>query len=129
MRCNRCRSVPNNEVNICEGCGAEIQKELFVIADQSRKDILILVLYITWIFVTSILYNVTSKFVIPNMMKNSIGVNIELFMSKIDLIVSGIDFLLIIVVLSLLSNNLAKFFFIMFMLIRIALFIIGRIII
>jgi hypothetical protein len=119
------RTLINNS-DVCEQCGAEIRKDLFVIDNRFERDILMLLIYISWIFLNAVWFSAVDKFIIRGIVKED-PMKIGSFMSTYDLVISGIDLLLIVVILSLLKNNLTKRFFIVFLVVRIVLFAIGRI--
>ena len=125
MKCANCGSVVGSKTGLCEECGYE--NNLLVLNNQSNRDSLILVLYISWAFLVNILFNLINKFVIPGMIARGSGQKISLLMSTLDFIISGVDFILIILIIFLLKNKLAKIFFMVFLFSRIALFVLNSV--
>lgn len=103
-----------------------VGRDLFTFGEQNNKDVLLLGIYISWQFFGNILFLVLNKIVIRHMMETSRSARIGPMLYMIDLAVSLIDFLFLVVILSMLRSRLGKRLFIAFLLIRIALFILNK---
>lgn len=127
MRGANFNSIINKNTGLCEKCGYENDNDLLVVNNESSRDTLILAIYIIWGFLVKILYGMVNKFIIPHFIAVGAGQKMVQLNSTLDYIISGIDILLIILIFRLLENKFVKKLFVVFLIFRVALFLLNRI--
>jgi len=127
MKCNSCQSIIPDNSTTCPVCGADTAKDFFNDVKQlgrSRRDVLLLLLYISWGLFGNIIFFLINQLVFRRTVP--LGARqIGALMSAVNIMVASIDVVFIIVLLILLKSRQAKGFFIAFLVIRVLIFVLN----
>lgn len=126
MRCYNCNNLISGNTDICSYCGVKIEMNLIATKNFLRGDSLLFVIYVGWVFVTNILFIVVNKFVVPRIISTGPGYRVGILFKGLNFIISGIDIFLIALILYFAKSKLVKRAFIVFLTVRIAMFILSR---
>ncbi|MFL9485565.1 hypothetical protein ACI6Q2_22480 [Chitinophagaceae bacterium LWZ2-11] len=128
MQKNIDKNIPTNADTSGGYNENEASESLFVFNEKfNNKDLLLSLIYIAWLFLITLGYFFTNKFILAVMMAKGESAKIRLFMATFDFIISIVDILFIFILMLVLKSRLAKVFFIVFFIVKIILFILGRV--
>ena len=121
MNCTHCKTPNDTESNYCKKCGTELTLDALVTHNKRDRDIIILLIYIGWHFVTLLVYTYLSKFIIPDLATSGRANEITEVYKIADWVTSGIDALMLIIMLFLFQNKYAKILCSIYLVLRIGL--------
>lgn len=121
MNCLQCNTKNDSDSNYCKKCGAELTLETLVTQNKRSRDIILLLIYICWHFVTLMIYAYLLRVVLPDLGANGRANEIAELLKTADWFTSVIDATMLIVSLFLLKSKNAKIFFSIYLLLRIGL--------
>ena len=121
MNCTHCKTPNDTESNYCKNCGTELTLDALVTHNKRDRDIIILLIYIGWHFVTLLVYTYLSRFIIPDLATSGRANEITEVYKIADWVTSGIDALMLIIMLFLFQNKYAKILCSIYLVLRICL--------
>jgi hypothetical protein len=122
MNCLHCHTPNEEGAKFCKNCGMALSYTPAP-ATGIKNDILILVAYIGWHFLTYLVYTFINKVVIPKLIAKGPASGIGDFYRTLDRAVSGIDIAFLLIIILVLKNTVATVFCIVFLAIRVGLLI------
>lgn len=119
MTCNNCDNIVSETDNFCSACGVEAPQALFSSGEiQRNRDVKLLLLYCSWVVFVSIAFAVINRFLLRKMIGEGLS-SVGEFMVTFNLVIAGIDVLLIFLVLFFAKSKMVKTVFSMILVIKI----------